>query len=607
MTRKVAAAAVLATAALLLLHTASFASVAAAAVSPTQVSSPPTAAQRQRLRSLAAYAERVGMALELFVGRHYESDTTDIKATASQFAEDSHLHPSAISAPMPSADRMPLLGFVTQCLQHPHIVVQSSVQSVMRFASAGRTLASVLVGASLDKDTEALLAKVEADADLHAEVGSDMAPLFVSPTNAHRTPAAIRQAARAVSTPPTKVAPLRQVFCSSIHQPAETLVTQPAEVTPLSCISGVNAYSSNAIVACRNSNDTYTAAEYVSLSLHEQEQCDGYISKDEPFTETCVCAQDYYMTYVNESSYLCRSRPLDVQILLEDKHLCFSQADVALGLPGTMEGEYCIKTNRNGTLQLPVTWKYNFLSDEAMLAASVFSHHVPPQVPQESEGLQWVVMSGSRPVMGNYSELSMSTDVFSYLVAGYAGSGQSPPSPNDVGFYLSASTELLSAAAFSAVFCFTSPRKTKDQLKEVPLKTESVLKQYLGNPDGVSSHSLTLDLSTVPNEFVEGNQMYVEVGLKGGPSIYYYRVARIHVSFTDLAEPPTNAHEYKKPLDPLYTLLIAAVSALVIGTGLAVLWYYCMQPDDYDDRLVSDAQRKKAQKHHPGVNSRSVD
>lgn len=563
------------------------------------------AAQRQRLRSFAAYAERVGVALELFVGRHYESDTTGIDVSASHFTEDRQLHPSASSAPMPSVDRMPLLAVVTQCLQHPHVVVQSSVQSVMRLASAGRTLASVLVGASFAKEADALLAKVEADADLGAEVGSATAPPFMSPTNMHTTLAPIQQAARAVSTPRTDFAPLRQVFSSAIHQQAETLVTQPAEATPLSCISGVNAYSSNAIVACRNSNDTYTAAEYVSLSSHEKEQCNGYISEEEPFTQTCVCAQDYYMTRVNESSYLCRSRPLDVQVLLEDKHLCFSHADVALGLPGTMEGEYCIKTNRNSTLQLPVTWKYNFLSDDAMLAASVFRHHVPPQVPQESEGLQWVVMSGTRSVMGHYSELSMSTDVFSYLVAGYAGSGQLPPSTNDVGFYLSANTELLAAAAFSAVFCFTSPRKTKDQLKEVPLKTESVLKQYLGNPNGVSSHSLTLDLSTVPNEFVEGNQMYVEVGLKGGPSIYYYRVARIHVSFTDLTEPPTNAHEYKKPLDPLYTLLIAAASTLVIGTGLAVLWYHCMQPDDYDDRLVSAAQRKKAQRHHPGVNSRS--
>ncbi|CBZ24290.1 conserved hypothetical protein [Leishmania mexicana MHOM/GT/2001/U1103] len=601
MTRKVAVAAVLATAALLLLHTASLASVAAAAVAPTHVSSAPPTAQRQRLRSLAAYAERVGMALELFVGSHYESGVTDIKTADRQSTEDSHLDPSESLAPMPSADRMPLLGFITQCLKHPHTVVQSGVQSVMRFASAGRTLASVLVGGSLEKDAEALLTKVESDADLHAEVRSPKTSLLVSPPNAHRTPAAIHQTTRTVNTP------LHQVFHSTNLQQVKTLVTQPAEQTPLSCINGVSAYSSNAIVACRNSEVTYTAAEYVSLSVHEQEQCDGYISEDEPYTQTCVCAQDYYMTHVNESSYLCRSRPLDVEVLLEGKHLCFSKADVALGLPGTTEGEYCIKTNRNSTLQLRVTWKYNFLSNDAMLAASVFHFHVPEQVPRESEGLQWVVMSGRRPVMGNYSALSMSTDIFSYLVAGYAGAGKPPPSPKDVGFYLSANTELLSAAAFSAVFCFTSPRKTKDQLKEVPLKTEAALKQYLGNPDGVSSYSLTLNLSTVPNEFVEANQMYVEVGLKGGPSIYYYRVARIHVSFTDLAEPPTNAHEYKKPLDPLYILLIAAISALVIGTGLAVLWYYCMQPDDSDDRLVSDAQRKKAQKQRPDANSRSAD
>ncbi|GET86393.1 hypothetical protein, conserved [Leishmania tarentolae] len=599
MTQKTVAAAFLTAVALLVLLTALFPSVAAAAVIPTHVSSLPTAVQRQRLRSFAAYAERVGMALELFTRGHVENDT-DTGGTASDFAKDRRMHPFAGLESAPSVQRMSLPGLVTECLQHLHIVVQSSVQSVVRLTSAGHTLASVLVGASLGKDAEALLTKAAADAHFHAEVGNIMAPPPVSLSNADRIPASTRRTTRAVSTPRANYTPLDRVFGNASRQRADEPGDQPTAATPLSCIGGVNAYSSNTIVACRNSRDIYTAAEYVSLPFQDQEQCNGYVSEEGPFTQTCVCAHDCYMIYITASTYVCRSRPLDLQVLLEDRHLCFSKADAALGLAGTMEGEYCIKTRRNSTLQLRVTWKYSFLSDDAMLGAWAFgSKHVPPEVPQESEGLQWVVLSGERPVMGTYSELSVNSDVFDYLVAGYAGLGQPSPSPKDVGFYLSANTELLSAAAFSAVFCFTSPYKTKDQLKEVPLEEESALKRYLGNVDGVTSHSLTLHLSAVPDDFIEGNQMYVEVGLKGGPSIYHYRVARIHISFTDLAEPPTNAHKYTKPLDPLYILLIATVSVLVVGTALAMLWYSCMESHDFDDRLLSDAQRKSAQKHHP--------
>ncbi|XQJ25155.1 hypothetical protein NXY56_001067 [Leishmania guyanensis] len=598
MTRKVAAAAVLATVAVLLLHT-SFLASTTAAVALTPTSSTPTAMQRQRLRSLAAYAQRVGVALELLADGYNPSHDNGIMKAAEVFVEADHLPNSVGYAPQQSAGQLSLVRYVTHSLQRPLGTVQSAVQSVVKRARAVQTLAFVAAGGPLDSQANALLAKMDTEADLRTErADATLAPLASLP-NMRKAQPSILATAQKMSAQPAQLAQAQQAFANTSGSQAETPDSQSTEVASLQCINGVNAYSSNAIVACRNSNESYTAAEYVALPTHAQEACSGFISNDGPLTQTCLCAQDYYMEYVNETSYSCSSRPLDVQVILEDKHLCFSKDDAALGLSGTMEGEYCIRTPRNSTLQLPVTWKYNFLSDDTMLAVAAFEFHtVPPQVPMGPKGLQWVVMKASRPVMGTYSELAMSTDVFRYVVAGYAGANESRPSPNNVGFYLSYNTELRFASAFSAVFCFTSPRKTKDQMKEVPLGRTSALKEYLGNANGVSLHSLTLDLSTVPDDFVEGNQMYVETGLKGGPSIYPHRVSRIHISFTDVDEPPANSYKYKKQFNPLYILLIAAISMVVVGTGLAVLWYYCMQQDDYVDNLVSDAQRKKAQKHH---------
>ncbi|KAG5506674.1 hypothetical protein JIQ42_06927 [Leishmania sp. Namibia] len=609
MARNTAAATVLATLAILLLCAAFLAVAAAGAVGPAPALSARPESQRQRIRSLAVYAERVGAALELLVRGYSASIDNDMSSISNNFVEPQSTSPSVERDATRHADSASPLTHVMQYLQYPHVAVQKATQSALMRASAAAVLASVVLGAPISKDADALLTKVKTGS--HPSVGTaatvslPLAPL----TNLRKTTRAAQSAAPAMGPAFPHAALLQKPLHKVGGHQVEALNSLRGEVIPLTCRNGLNAFSSDAIVGCRNSPRTYTAAEYVMLSPIEREQCNGFISEDGPLSQTCVCAQDYYMNYNDDGGYSCHSRPLDVQVILEGAHLCFSEADAALGLPGTKEGEYCIKTARNSTLQLPVTWKYHFLSDDAMLAASMFrSLRTPPQVPPGTRLLRWVIMnSPSGPAMGTYNELSMNTNIFSYVVAGHADAGQLPPSRHNAGFYLSSNTELLSAFSFSAVFCFASPHKTKDQLKEVPLETIEALKEYLGSADGISSHLLTLNLSTVPDDFVEGNQMYVETGLKRGPSIYYYRVAHIHISFKDLPEPRANSHKYAKQFNPLYILLIAAVSAGVVGTGSAMLWYHCMADKDYDDRFVSDAQRKKAQKRQPESSGGRID
>ncbi|KAG5485565.1 hypothetical protein LSCM1_07654 [Leishmania martiniquensis] len=597
MARKVASTTTLVAVTVLLLCTAFFVAAVTAA-GPASASSAQKS-QRQRIHSIATYAQRVGAALDLFVGGHSIDEDGDVGVLWQSFVEPQYANPSVgLESVQNVAAASPLTGAM-QFLRYPHIAVEEMTRSVMKRARAAATLVSVVLGGPHSEDADALLAKMKTGSDLSMGATVTESPRLASLRSTRETtPAALK-----ISTAPQHATQQRQILLKTINRKGEAQNWQPGEVPPLTCRNGLNAVSSDAIVECRNSVNTYSAAAYAQLSPVEREECDGFVSNDGPLTQTCVCAQDYYMSYIDEDDYSCQSRPLDVQVVLEREHECFSRADAALGMPGSVEGEYCVKTARNSTLQLPVQWKYRFLSDDDMLAASVFqSLRTPPQVPPGHRSLRWVVMnSTSGPAMGTYSELSMNTNLFSYVVAGHADAGLLPTSQRNVGFYLSSNTELLSASSFLAVFCFASPRKTKDQLREVPLKTTEVLKEYLGSADGITSHSLTLDLSTVPDDYVEGNQMYVEAGLRGGPSIYYYRVAHIHIAFTDLPEPHPNAHRYPKQFNPLYILLIAAVGAGVAGTGAAVLWYHCMEDEDDDDRFVSDAQRKTAQKRQPGA------
>ncbi|KAK7197369.1 hypothetical protein NESM_000684300 [Novymonas esmeraldas] len=576
-----------------LLHATLFVPTAVAAASAPRAAA--TGVQHKRLQSFAAYAERVGAALELLTGKYSDTDDgTDGATPAATGAADAldEERFGGTSASGPTSH----LAYAAQLLQYPHGAVQSAVESVARRATAARTFASVLVGAALDSDATALLAKVEADAD--------RAP-FVADTRvlpSERAPQLT--AARAALQPlaPHVVAPAPQPV-ANMSRDIEALAWYDPEQTPIACSNGYPAYASNANVICENSYRRLTAGEYASLSPREQQWCNGRVSSWPVVPQVCVCPADFYLEAGDDGAFYCNTRPVDVQVTLEAKHLCHSEADEALGLPGTTEGEYCIKAARHDTLVLPVTWQFAQVSDNAMLAATKsINQRVPPQTPPGPGNRVWVVVRPRVAVSGTYSELTVNTRIFSYLVGGYAGTGTASPTPGDVGFFLSGSTALRSATAFTATFCFHSPRLTRDQLKEVSLANPPELLQYFGSGSGTTSHSLTLDLASIPDDFVEGNQMYVETGLKGGPSIYSYRVARIHVSFTDLAEPSANSHKYPRQFNPLYILLIAAIAAVVVGTGLAVLWYYCMQNEDYDDRLVSDAQRKKAQKTQSATN-----
>lgn len=110
-----------------------------------------------------------------------------------------------------------------------------------------------------------------------------------------------------------------------------------------------------------------------------------------------------------------------------------------------------------------------------------------------------------------------------------------------------------------------------------------------------SSHSVTYDLSGFPDGMIEGGQLYVETGVFGPGILLSSRVARIHVRFTDLPPPPVQ-FRYPKPFNILYIFLIALIGAIVIGCGLAVLWYCCQKRSEPEDDLVVKAQRNRTRK-----------
>lgn len=554
-----------------------------ALLAPTVDAAPQrTAAQSQRLRSFATYAERVGAALELFAGGSGSDAVEDDGLGALQ---KGRTDADAGAAPdhTPVADASPL-AHVVQYLQYPHTAVQSAVATVTSRAAAARTFAAAVLGAPLTATDEARLARVTAKGDRAQQYG------ILSPPITSVTRETSASAAAVVPTAQER-SPLRpdSVLETLARTAQEQATNTPLVDVDLKCIGGFNIFSSDSRISCRYTGRQYTVAQFVRLTSAQQQSCYGYFIRGW-YDAACVCAPDFYQVRLNDSATECRSRPLDVEVKLEDNYLCHNDDDAALGLSGTTESEYCIDTPRNSVLQLLVTWNYSFLDDDAMAAAQVFASrkNVRELPVSTTAGVTWVVLQSPFP-SGTYTELSTDASLFDFIAAGDGGATASSTS----GFYLSTTTELTTAFAFTAVFSFATPYRTQEQMRRTPFTTAAALTQYLGSGTGSSTQAITLDLSTVPDDFIEGGQMYVETGLGGGTAMYTYRVARIHIAFTDIPEPSAKSHKYPKQFNPLYILLIAAIAAVVVGSGLAALWYYCMQDEDYDDRLVSDAQRKK--------------
>ena len=561
--------------------------------------------QRQRLHAFAKYAERVGTALDLLLNGPV--DGLEDAAENDGVGQDGHAQQQQqplhnFNTPL-STDHAPFATLV-QCIQYPHKAVQLAVRAVTAKAAAARALASVLSNSKLSAAEEARLAQMRATADdtiAFSGAWSTAAPPSSSP-------AVLRRARAATAMRPTASRAEPSATETDAPRRVSTLADTPNSNSFITCVNGYVSLDSSTPMHCAATGTT-TVGAYMSVPEADRETCSIVLQALTQHEQQCVCPVDAVLIQHAERAFECATRPVEVQVLLDDNYLCKSSADAVLGLPSTMESEYCVKTTRHAKLSLEVRWKYTYVTLDALRAAADTSTTfvIPSETPPSSTALQWVVMGVTPPsgvittekgtpyAKGSYSELKVSTDLFEFLSPITAESQEAAAATGVDAFYISSKSSLYQAYAFSAVFCFSAPRKTQEHLVETPLSTPEAMTAYFGSVNGTTAHTLRLDLSTVSDTFVEGNQMYVETGVRGGSSAYTYRVARLHISFTDLAVPSEKTHHYTKQFNPLYILLIVAIAAVVVGAGLAVLWYYLMQDEEYDDRMVSDAQRKKRQ------------
>jgi hypothetical protein len=557
--------------------------------------------QRQRQQAFTKYAERVGLALDLLINGPVDVQEEQDGSNPAERVEDRDgqpLPPSGAGGytmpPLRSSSGS--LSILAQCMQYPHTVLRAAVQAATEKAAAARTLASVLWNSELSDAEETRLARVRAAAG-RADVAGDAWAVPDSHLSSSR--GALRQHRR------TRLATTKKASAG-----ARAVSTLADTASPFSryitCSKGYVALPSDTAMHCAAAGAT-TIGKYMTIPAEDRKTCSIAPPNFSTLQQQCICPVDAVLIKDSKHSYKCVTRPVEVKVLLEDSFLCRSAADAALGLPSTMASEYCVTTTRNATLNMAVQWAYAYLSiDQLRAAVDTSAEFVTPrETPQNSSALQWVVMGSTPPdgiitaingspyAKGNYSELAASTDLFTFLSpptpaaeAAAAAAGVEP-------FYITSNSTLYRAYAFSAIFCFSAPRKTKEHLVESALDSATAMSAYFGNLNGTTAHTLRLDLSKVSDDFVEGNQMYVETGVRGGSTVYTYRVARLHISFSDLAVPSVKTHRYKKQFNPLYTLLIVAIGVAVVGAGLAVLWYHLMQKEDYDDKTVSDAQRRK--------------
>ncbi|KPI85668.1 hypothetical protein ABL78_5289 [Leptomonas seymouri] len=562
--------------------------------------------QRQRLQALTKYVERVGAALDLLANGPIgvlddEEDAFSHEGSTRGSKQSSSAH--YFTAPTVSGHVFPPV--LAQLLQYPHTAVQTGLQAVIGKASAVRTLVSVLTNSKLSEEEETQLAQVHAAAahtNVFGDAGAARPETGAAASASSVSPAALHRA-RSAFLKSEVLAHAEDVGRSRERRLARA-DTDDLSSRSISCLDGYVALPSDTPMRCAATGAT-TIGEYLSVPPEDRNTCFIVPKAFDHQQQQCICPVDAFIIEESPSFFVCMARPVSVQVLLDDAYLCHSAADAAVGLPSMMESEYCIKTTRHATLNLTVRWKYSYLSMDALRAALSISGTIvtPSETPIRSPSLQWVVMgetpphgiitneNGSPYAKGNYSELTKSNDLFNFMAPIAAETEEEAQATATEGFYVSANSPIEEGYVFSAVFCFATPRKMMDHLVEESLHSPGQMAAYFGNTNGISTHTLQLQLSNVSDDFVEGNQMYVETGIRGGSAVYSSSVARLHISFTDLETPPDKTFHYKKQFNPLYTLLIVAISVIVVGAGLAVLWYHLMKKEEYEDNLVSDAQR----------------
>lgn len=354
------------------------------------------------------------------------------------------------------------------------------------------------------------------------------------------------------------------------------------------CFNGYIAVPLDARFECTVTNSsstttTVTAAEYAQLSSDgERAAC---VLTDDTGRRQCLCSLDFTAFVTSAGVPYCQPRYLDVRPALESRYLCDDALTGEVGLPRTSPSEYCVTTSRTAVLALPVVWRYAWLTREEMAAFIATSEAVVYPAEDRTEGEEWVVIGPG--TQGRYADLVVDTTLFDYLTP--------PPAANETaGFAMTRPHVVFQSQAeqFSSLFCFRSPRKMMPFYRAVPLDNETNVATLLGHVNGTSSYTVTYDLSTVPDDLVEGGQLYMETGIRGLGVFQSLRVARVHVRFTDLPNPRRN-YKFAKPFNVLYIALIAVIAAIVVGVGLAVLWYWCQREEDPEDTLVTRMHKSK--------------
>lgn len=121
------------------------------------------------------------------------------------------------------------------------------------------------------------------------------------------------------------------------------------------------------------------------------------------------------------------------------------------------------------------------------------------------------------------------------------------------------------------------------------LAEESAMRVYFRNDKTFTVHRIQRSLSSLGDEFIIGNIMYMEIGFYSTGFPFNTRHARVWLTIED---PPIvkENYSYDNSVNPVLIAGIVFFVLIFVGIITAVVLFLCERPPEIDDRLVPKAQ-----------------
>ncbi|EPY21956.1 hypothetical protein STCU_08419 [Strigomonas culicis] len=285
----------------------------------------------------------------------------------------------------------------------------------------------------------------------------------------------------------------------------------------------------------------------------------------------------------------CFPRSLDVTVQLVGTPHCHFDRNAALGLPATQVDEYCIRADRTGTVSLEVLLRYAFASTAEqknfMDSSFYMREYDEADTTQEYYALN---MSNANTA----ADGGMCTDAANRVSIGARFFTYHDMKGSSGGFTISASYNMSrQITLFATVFQFTRPERMAAHRQTFDPNT------YMLNANGTVTYSVQFDLSTIPDDFIEGGRMYIEIGVSSTRLLDQVRVVRLHVDLDNWVTPAAR-FQYSKDRSLLYFCIMIVTLVTIVGLAFAVFWCCFKGSEDEEDTFIEKVAQRKEKKMH---------